>query len=202
MRQAEVERSNDGMSMRMGSETMPVTHLTPPERSQATLVQERDILVEGLTTLLRRAYQTERQAPQVGGWRRFRDARLSIRRAGQDARPTSVRVSSSSKPLASSPAASVQAEDAGVLTACSAKDPTAPMAAPAALETAPAAAVAASAVSPESMPISALPSTMPPATPAAVVSAVPRKHEPRPCCCIMAGCIAPGGGWIGSGRSV
>ncbi|WP_338661278.1 DUF4062 domain-containing protein [Pararoseomonas sp. SCSIO 73927] len=60
MRRAEVERSNGGMSMRMGSEAMPVTHLTPPERSRAALVQELDVLVEDLTTLLRRAYRTER----------------------------------------------------------------------------------------------------------------------------------------------
>lgn len=60
MQQAEVERSNGGMSMKIGSETMPITNLTPPERSRAALIQELEVLVEDLTTLLRRAYRAER----------------------------------------------------------------------------------------------------------------------------------------------
>lgn len=60
MKRAEVECSNGGMTMRMGSETLPAIHLTPAERSRAGLTQELDVLVEDLTTLLRRAYRTER----------------------------------------------------------------------------------------------------------------------------------------------
>ena len=60
MRRAEVERSNGGMSMRMGSDVLPPTHLTPPERNRAALSQELDVLVEDLTTLLRRVYRRDR----------------------------------------------------------------------------------------------------------------------------------------------
>ncbi len=59
MKRREVERSTGGMTMRMGNETLPVTHLTPPERSRAALTQELDGLVEDLTALLRRAYRTD-----------------------------------------------------------------------------------------------------------------------------------------------
>ena len=58
MKRREVERSTGGMTMRMSNETLPVIHLTPPERSRAALIQELDVLVEDLTALLRRAYRT------------------------------------------------------------------------------------------------------------------------------------------------
>ncbi|WP_043833202.1 DUF4062 domain-containing protein [Muricoccus aerilatus] len=60
MRREEFRRLSGGMSMRGGSDVLPPIHLTPPERLRAALTQDLAVLVEDLTTLLKRAYQPSR----------------------------------------------------------------------------------------------------------------------------------------------
>jgi hypothetical protein len=60
MRREEFRRLSGGMSMRSGSDVLPPTHMTPPERLRAALTQDLPILVEDLTTLLKRTYQPAR----------------------------------------------------------------------------------------------------------------------------------------------